>query len=100
MTTGESSQSQRQRGQRPRVTASVQPVDPSQMATVMRETSSLMRETSGPFAVDSSIRNAISTCWRTLPEGDRSPDRVEAEILRIVRRALDDFKADVAAFGF
>ena len=100
MTTRESGQSQRQPGSRPRVMASVQPVEPSQMATVMRETSSLMRESSGPFAVDSSIRNAIGTCWRMLPEADRSPDRVEAEVLRIVRRALDDFKADVAAFGF
>ncbi|HLF08453.1 MAG TPA: hypothetical protein VI789_03800 [Dehalococcoidia bacterium] len=93
MTTSESSQSQRQRGPRPRVTASVRPIEPSQMATVMRETS-------GPFGVDNSVRNAISTCWRTFPENDRSPERVEAEVLRIVRRALDDFKADAAAFGF
>ena len=93
MTTGESSQGQRQRGPRPRVTAGIRPIEPSQMASVMRESMD-------PFAVDSSIRNAISTCWRTLPDNDRSPDRVEAEVLRIVRRALDDFKADVAAFGF
>jgi hypothetical protein len=35
-----------------------------------------------------------------LPEEERSPERVEQEILRLVQRALKDMKEDAAAFGF
>jgi hypothetical protein len=35
-----------------------------------------------------------------LPEQERSAERVEAEFMRIVQRALNDFRADATAFGF
>jgi hypothetical protein len=58
------------------------------------------RQLSGPFGTDGIIRQAISRCWYTLPEDERTPERLEHEMLRIVRRALDDFKEDLAAFKF
>ncbi len=63
-----------------------------------------IREMMGPFGVDQAIRQAITQCWMMLPEDERSPERVEKEILRIVQRALEDMledmKEDAAAFGF
>ena len=59
-----------------------------------------MREFMGPLMVDNAIRNAIHHCWMALPEEERSPERVEQEILRLVQRALKDMKEDAAAFGF
>jgi hypothetical protein len=54
----------------------------------------------GPFLVDQAIRRAISHCWMVLPEKERTPARVEQEILRVVSRALKEMWEDVAAFGF
>ena len=59
-----------------------------------------MRDTMGPLVVDQSLRAAITTCWMALPERERSPDRVEKEILRLIQRALKDLKDDAVAFGF
>lgn len=60
----------------------------------------LPRDMFGPFLVDQAIRQAISHCWMILPEDDRSPARVEEEILRLVQRALQEMWEDAAAFGF
>jgi len=59
-----------------------------------------MREWMGPLMADNAVRNAIQQCWTALPEAERSPERVEQEILRLVQRALRDLKEDAAAFGF
>ena len=63
-------------------------------------TGTAMREIMGPLMVDQVIRQAIHQCWMGLPEDERSADRVEQEILRLVHRALQDMREDVAAFGF
>lgn len=59
-----------------------------------------MREMLGPLGVDQAVRTAITQCWMMLPESERSPERVEKEIRRLVQRALEDMKEDAAAFGF
>jgi len=59
-----------------------------------------MRDMMSPLAVDGVLRGAIQNCWMMLPEEERSPERVEQEILRILQRVLKDLKEDAAAFGF
>jgi hypothetical protein len=59
-----------------------------------------MREWSGPQAVDQAIRGAIATCWMMLPADQKSAAVVEAQIRRLVDRALRDFREDCQAFGF
>jgi hypothetical protein len=59
-----------------------------------------MREMLGPLGVDQAVRQAITQCWMMLPEDERSPERVEKEIRRLVQRALEDMQEDAAAFGF
>lgn len=63
-------------------------------------TGTSMREMMGPLMVDQTIRQAIQHCWMSLPDDERSPDRVEQEILRVVHRALQNMREDAAAFGF
>jgi hypothetical protein len=58
-----------------------------------------MRDMMGPGMVDQSIRHAISHCWMIMPEDRKTPERVAAEIRRIVERALKDFQDDATAFG-
>jgi hypothetical protein len=58
-----------------------------------------MRDFFGPQAVDNAVRQAISTCWMILPEGKRSVAAVEAEIRRVVERALANLRDDASAFG-
>ena len=59
-----------------------------------------MRGMMGPLMVDNAIRQAIQQCWMALPEDEKSTERVEQEILRLVQRALKDLKEDAAAFQF
>jgi len=61
--------------------------------------SKAMRELFGPQAVDNAIRQAVVTCWMMLPEGNKNVAAVDAEIRRIVERALANLKEDAAAFG-
>ena len=58
-----------------------------------------MRAMFGPLHVDQEIRQAISMCWMALPADQRTADRVEAEIRRVVERALKDLKEDAGSFG-
>ncbi|MFQ5411159.1 MAG: hypothetical protein ACE5EC_02640 [Phycisphaerae bacterium] len=53
----------------------------------------------GPQAVDQAIGQAISTCWMILPDDKKTIENVEAEIRRIVDRALANLKEDARAFG-
>lgn len=54
----------------------------------------------GPLTVDRHIRQAIQHCWTGLAEEDRSLERVEQEIARLVWRALGEFREDAETFGF
>lgn len=58
-----------------------------------------MRDMFGPSAVDQAIRAAISQCWMMLPEDRKHVDAVEAEIRRLVDRALSNLREDARAFG-
>ncbi len=58
-----------------------------------------MRQFMGPRAVDQSVRHAISTCWMMLPDEKKTVDAVEAEIRRLVDRAIDNLREDAEAFG-
>jgi hypothetical protein len=62
----------------------------------MRE---MMEAALGPQAVDHQIRQAISLCWAMLPKERRTVEAVEAEIHRLVDRALANLKEDGRAFG-
>ncbi len=53
----------------------------------------------GPQAIDHQIRQAISFCWAMLPKERRNIPAVEAEIRRIVDRALANLREDGRAFG-
>ena len=63
------------------------------------ETSRAMRDMFGPQAVDQAVRQAISTCWMVLPDDKKNVTSVEAEIRRIVDRALENLREDSKAFG-
>ena len=58
-----------------------------------------MAEMFGPAQIDQSIRQAVQICWMGLPKERRSVDEVEAQVRRIVERALRDFREDRKAFG-
>jgi flagellar motility protein MotE (MotC chaperone) len=58
-----------------------------------------LRDLKGPLTVDQIIRQAIQHCWMILPEEERSIERVEQEIFRLVLRALRDAQEDALAFG-
>ena len=58
------------------------------------------RDLIGPLTVDRHIRQAIQHCWTGLAEEDRSLERVEQEIAKLVWRALREFREDAKTFGF
>ena len=53
----------------------------------------------GAGQVDQRFRGAIQQCWMLLPDDRKNVDAVEAEIRRLVDRALADLREDVRAFG-
>ena len=53
----------------------------------------------GPSHIDNMIRQAIQSCWISLPKERRTHDELERQIRRLVDRALKDFKEDRQAFG-
>lgn len=59
----------------------------------------VLRRMMGPTAVDQMIRQAITTCWAAMPDEKRNVSCVEAEVRRMVDRALEDLRADASAFG-
>jgi hypothetical protein len=63
------------------------------------EAAKAFHEMMGPQAVDQAVRQAIATCWMILPQGRKSVDAVEAEVRRIVERALQNLREDAKAFG-
>lgn len=62
------------------------------------DSTEMMRRMFGPQAVDNAIRQAISTCWMVLPDDKRTAENVEAEIRRLVDRALSNFRDDAKTF--
>lgn len=58
-----------------------------------------MAEWFGPAQVDQAVRQAIQFCWMGLPKERRTADEMEAQVRRIVDRALKDFRDDMKAFG-
>jgi hypothetical protein len=57
------------------------------------------RDMFGPHQVDQLVRQSISMCWMALPRERRSLSAVEAEMRRLMERALRDMKEDAQAFG-
>ncbi|MGH2609059.1 MAG: hypothetical protein ACRDHF_08215 [Tepidiformaceae bacterium] len=58
-----------------------------------------MREVMGPFGPDNSMRQAVMTVWRFLPDAERSPEAVEREARRLLERAIRDLREDTEAFA-
>lgn len=58
-----------------------------------------MRSLFGPGQVDQGVRHAMQMCWMMLPEGKKTVDELEAQMRRIVDRAIRDLRDDAAAFG-
>lgn len=58
-----------------------------------------MRQFMGPFGPDNAMRQALTTIWQYLPDGARTPDRLEQEARRLLERALQSLRDDQAAFG-
>lgn len=50
--------------------------------------------------IDQSLRQVITHCWMILPEDRRTPDEIEKEMMRLLKRALKDLREDAASFGF
>jgi len=53
----------------------------------------------GPQQVDALIRQAITSCWISLPAEGRSVAEVEAQVRRIFDRAINNLKEDASQFG-
>jgi hypothetical protein len=51
-----------------------------------------------PAQVDQSVRQAIQMCWMSLPKERKNAHEVEAQIRRLVDRALRDFHDDCEQF--
>lgn len=64
------------------------------------ETGRSHRDMMGPLIVDQSLRQAIMHCWMMLPNDQRSPENVEREMTRLLKRALEDMREDAASFGY
>ncbi|MCB8981521.1 MAG: hypothetical protein H6657_29290 [Ardenticatenaceae bacterium] len=58
------------------------------------------RDIMGPILVDQTLRQAIMHCWMMLPDDQRTPENVEKEMTRLLKRALDNLREDAASFGF
>ena len=71
---------------------------PERMSGMM--VSGSQRNVMGPMMVDNSLRGAIMHCWMMLPEDQRSPENVEKEMMRLLKRALKDLREDASSFGF
>lgn len=52
-----------------------------------------------PKWVDFMLRQAIAMCWAMLPRESRTAAELQAQVWRIVGRALRDQREDADAFG-
>jgi len=53
----------------------------------------------GPGSVDALLRQTINQCWITLPQDKKNVAAVQAEVRRLMERALRDLEEDATAFG-
>jgi hypothetical protein len=53
-----------------------------------------------PGQVDQMLRNVIQMCWMALPPERQTVDEVEAQVRRLMDRAIRDLREDAEAFGF
>jgi len=51
-------------------------------------------------ACRSFLRESLKTCWLTLPNDQRDPEKVVAVFERLVERAIRDMKEDARLFSF
>jgi hypothetical protein len=58
-----------------------------------------LRDVVGYAGPDQAVRQAIQMCWMLLPVKRRSLPAVEAEITRIVKRALANLKDDMESLS-
>ncbi len=52
-----------------------------------------------PISVDQHIRQAIHACWKAIPEQERSVERLNREMRRLTRRALQAVEEDLQTSG-
>lgn len=53
----------------------------------------------GPGAADNALRQALAMCWAILPDNRKNVAEAEAELRRLVERALRDLREDAQSFG-
>jgi|GEM_PF-6548959 len=53
----------------------------------------------GPGAADNALRQALAMCWAILPDNRKNVAEAEAELRRLVERAIRDLKEDAQSFG-
>jgi hypothetical protein len=53
----------------------------------------------GPGAADNALRQALAMCWAILPDNRKTVAEAEAELRRLVERALRDLREDAQSFG-
>ncbi|MCL4264395.1 MAG: hypothetical protein KJ069_14320 [Anaerolineae bacterium] len=58
------------------------------------------RDLLGPSIVAQAVRQAVMHCWMMLPKDQKTPENVEAQLTRLMKRAIEDMKEDATAFGF
>lgn len=71
----------------------MEPINPDDPESMRR-----MQAMFGPQQVDQQVRQAIQFCWMALPPEKQNVDSVEAEIRRIVDRAIRDMREDADHF--
>ena len=59
----------------------------------------LIREVFGPGTVDKMMRETMSLCWVSLPQDRRNIDTLEAEMNRLLARAIKDWREDQSHTG-
>lgn len=63
------------------------------------ENTQSMSDVFGPGHVDASLRQTLQILWAILPADKKNIHGVEAELRRLVDRALRDFREDAEHFG-
>lgn len=66
----------------------------------MSRQASIMRMIQGPGHVDDSIRNAIQQRWAALPDDRKNYDELESQMLRMLKRAIQNLREDDSCFGW
>ena len=70
-----------------------------QFATAQIATGLTPRILHGPGAADNALRQALAMCWAILPDNRKNVAEAEAELRRLVERAIRDLREDAQSFG-